>query len=271
MTNNEINFKPIHLDRTQSEFHSIQNDSRSSRQNAQLKKAAQDFEAIFVGEVLKKMRRSVSESGLFGGGAASDIYTGMFDDTIAQAIASKNGFHLSDIIIKELGSEDKKSPERALGLSDYRLRPIRTLKKKENVSNRFPAEVSRVSSGEWDRSIIQRAAQHHGVDPKLVEAIIKAESDYRPDVVSNKGAVGLMQLMKSTADDLGVKNRFDPEENVFGGVKYFKQMLDHFGDVELALGAYNAGPTAVTRYNGIPPYKETQNYVNKVMRFYREL
>jgi Rod binding domain-containing protein len=273
MATNDITFKPLQLDKTEREFRPIQNKGKADRQDAKLQKAAQDFEAIFVSEILKKMRRSVSESGLFGGGVAGDIYTSMFDDTIAQSIARKNGLHLADIIIKEFqGSENKTQADQALDLNDYRLRPIQVLRPAKKIeADAGDDAVKKSSAGEWDRSVIQRAAEHHGVDPRLVEAIIKAESNYRPDVVSNKGAAGLMQLMKETADELGVKNRFNPEENVFGGVKYFKSLLDHFGDVELALGAYNAGPTAVTRHNGIPPYKETQNYVKKVMEFYREL
>ena len=116
--------------------------------------------------------------------------------------------------------------------------------------------------------LIEAAAQRNNVDPRLIEAIIEAESGGNQDVISSAGAVGIMQLMPSTAASLGV-NPYDKAENIEGGTKYIRQMLDTFGgDVEKAVAAYNAGPGAVKSYGGIPPYKETQNYVNKVLDIY---
>lgn len=113
--------------------------------------------------------------------------------------------------------------------------------------------------------LIERVAAKHGVDPSLVKAVVKAESGFNPNAVSPTGAQGLMQLMPSTARALGVGDAFDPEQNVEGGVKYLRQQIDRFGDVRLALAAYNAGPGAVARYHGVPPYRETRNYVNRVL------
>lgn len=226
---------------------------------AKLKKAAQNFEAIFIAQILSNMRRSIN-SGLFGQGMSSEMYQSMFDENIARAIASKDGFGLSDIIIKSL-HKDSGQEESAPGetLADYWLRPIRRT---------FAPKIDR----NWNRSIINEAAEKFGVDAKLIEAIIKVESNYNAKAVSKKGAVGLMQLMKSTAEQLGVKNRYDPEQNIFGGVNYFKKQLDRFGGkLELALSAYNAGPAAVEKHNGIPPYEETQSYVRKVLNAYREM
>jgi soluble lytic murein transglycosylase-like protein len=125
------------------------------------------------------------------------------------------------------------------------------------------------------RSTIDRCittnAQATGVDPALVEAIIANESGFDPKATSRAGARGLMQLMPETAAGLGVLDPYDPAQNVRGGTRYLRALLDRFGDLELAVAAYNAGAGAVERYGGVPPYPETQNYVRNVLSRYREL
>jgi hypothetical protein len=112
--------------------------------------------------------------------------------------------------------------------------------------------------------IITSMAEAHGVDPVLVQALIQVESNYKPRARSRKGAMGLMQLMPSTAREYKVRNPFDPKANIEAGIKHLKSLIDRFG-VELALAAYNAGEGAVVKFNGIPPYRETRNYVSRIL------
>lgn len=117
---------------------------------------------------------------------------------------------------------------------------------------------------------IHEQAKNKGVDPALVKAVIKAESNFNPKAVSHAGARGMMQLMPATAKILGVKNSMDPFDNIKGGTSYLRDMLKTFKDKDKALAAYNAGPGAVRKYKGIPPYSETRNYVKKVNQYYQD-
>lgn len=116
--------------------------------------------------------------------------------------------------------------------------------------------------------IIQLAANTHNLEADLIKAVMRTESAFNPNAVSRKGAMGLMQLMPETAKLMGVSDPFTPMENVLGGARYLRMMLDQFdGDLEHALAAYNAGPSNVIKYKGVPPFKETRDYIERVNRF----
>ncbi|MDD5285756.1 MAG: transglycosylase SLT domain-containing protein [Desulfuromonadaceae bacterium] len=143
---------------------------------------------------------------------------------------------------------------------------MRDLKKDKELRTKLKFAGS-LNPAEYEQ-IIRACAVKYGVNAHLIKAVIHAESGYNPNAVSSKGASGLMQLMPGTAKSLKVANRFNPKDNVEGGVKYLRFLLDTFrGDVSLALAAYNAGLSKVARYGGIPPYNETRTYVNRVLSY----
>jgi soluble lytic murein transglycosylase-like protein len=123
----------------------------------------------------------------------------------------------------------------------------------------------RPAAGPFD-GIIHETANRYGVEPELVKAVIRVESRFDPQAVSPRGARGLMQIMPFTARWYGVSDPHDPRQNIRAGVRYLRSLLDRFGDPRLALAAYNAGPTVVARYDGLPPFRETRAYVERVMR-----
>lgn len=142
----------------------------------------------------------------------------------------------------------------------------------QNIAQTLPpiqlTKIATNSNSNFD-GLIDQAAAMFSVPAKLIKSVIQKESNFNPNAVSHAGASGLMQLMPATARDLGVKNIFDPAENIQGGAKYLKQLLDKYDyQVDLALAAYNAGPGNVDKYDGIPPFKETENYVRQVTDIY---
>ena len=137
------------------------------------------------------------------------------------------------------------------------------IKEKTAVSKKF------YSTDKYDHFIAD-ASEQTGVDSRLLKAMIKAESDFDPRAVSRKGAMGLMQIMPENFKMLNIENPFDPWQNIRAGAEYFQRMYERFnGKLALSLAAYNAGPTAVDRYKRIPPYQETEEYVRRVLRYYR--
>ncbi|MBF0159874.1 MAG: lytic transglycosylase domain-containing protein [Magnetococcales bacterium] len=136
------------------------------------------------------------------------------------------------------------------------------------ISAESRAAVAAVSLADMQR-MVQQVAHDEGVDAALLTAVVANESSFNPRAVSHKGAMGLMQLMPGTASDLGVRNPFDPEENLRGGARYLRAMLERFNNLRLALAAYNAGPNHVVQYQGVPPFEETRRYINRVLYHYQ--
>jgi soluble lytic murein transglycosylase-like protein len=199
-----------------------------------------------LAHLLKTMRESSSEEGLFGEGLGGDIYQSLFETEVARKMAQAGGVGLADLLYRSLVQEARQQvpppvPESSSG-------------------GRAAPRLTRYDA------YIRDACQRYDVPQHLVYAVIRHESAGNPHAVSAKNAKGLMQLTDQTARQLRVRNVFDPKENISAGVRYLRQMLDRFaGDVELALAAYNAGPGAVDKYNGLPPYAETQKFVQRVL------
>ena len=129
--------------------------------------------------------------------------------------------------------------------------------------------ISKLDSNQFD-PIISEASKKYGIEAPLIKAVIKAESDFDPNAISNKGARGLMQIMPMNYRLLNVENPFDPNQSIDGGARYLRDMLDRYnGSLNLSLAAYNAGPGAVDRYGGVPPYPETSDYIERVLRYYQ--
>jgi len=138
----------------------------------------------------------------------------------------------------------------------------------KDLTKKLPLTISRYSSSVYDE-MISEASQKHGVSFPLLKAVIKVESDFNPRAVSRAGALGLMQIMPENAKAFGMRDPFDPRENILTGTQYFRELLERFnGKLQLALAAYNAGPSVVDRYNRIPPIKETEDYVERVMKYF---
>jgi len=196
--------------------------------------------------------------------------TGTSSKATAHDRAEKRLFSFSEAWAEQT-SDENQNPEEAV--EDVALSIPSVTPSVDDLPVDEPQPIGRPSyltRGERFHPLIVRVSKEHNVDPALVKAIIMAESGYNPQAVSKVGARGLMQLMPGTADSLGVQDIFDPEENVSGGVKYLKQLLNEFGgEIKLALAAYNAGSRKVKAYKGVPPIGATQVYINKVIEYYQ--
>lgn len=167
-----------------------------------------------------------------------------------------------------------KGPDGERLVSDRPIRGYQLINTRDTLNNAGHILANRpISTGGPTRfrTYIHHASRQFGVDPALVEAVIQVESGFNPNAISRKGATGLMQLMAGTASQYQVKDRHNPRENINAGVQHLRDLMDRFnGKIPLVVAAYNAGASAVEKYNGIPPYPETQRYVSKVMNFHSQ-
>jgi Rod binding domain-containing protein len=263
-----------------------------------LRKATKEFESFFILNMLKAMRKTIPQSEILKGGLGQDVYTSMFDEELARNVAGGSPNSLADILYKSLERHleatesaklEKTGAEKEIiptSIQETR-RDAATIKSMPepqrgpiNDKDDFAAETSaaNIATSSAKPKIaadpvlkeygptIDKASQEFNVDPRLIYSVIIAESGGKADAVSSRGAKGLMQLIDSTAAEMGIADSLDPHQNIVGGTKYLRQLLDRFdGSLKLALAAYNAGPGTVSKYNGVPPYSETERYIENVL------
>ncbi|MFZ5947796.1 MAG: transglycosylase SLT domain-containing protein [Stygiobacter sp.] len=237
------------------------------KQKEKIASASKQFESVLTAMMLKSMNKTTG--GLFGDedGYGNDMFDTIFEQEIAQKMSATKSLGIAEILYRKITGENM--PDEFKFRLSSKLNPIK-------VNNtQVPADATKVkpSNSSLERidkfnNHIEEASKTFGVDKVIIKSIILAESAGNHKAVSTTKAKGLMQLMDSTAIDMGVKNVFNPKENIFGGTKYFAQLFRQYsGDLKLALAAYNAGPQNVEKYNGIPPFAETKSYINKVLSY----
>lgn len=240
----------------------------SSGEKVKLAKAAQGFETMLTQLMLKSMTKSTN--GLFGEGSnGGEMFDTIFENEIATHITENKGLGIADMIYKKMTGE-----ELSLELLNQKLgkSPVKISDELVSKTNKIKPSLNASQRLAQYEDFINEASQKYGVNKNLVKSIILTESAANEKAVSSANAKGLMQLIDSTAADMGVRDVFNPRQNIEGGTKYISKMLQEYdGDVEKALAAYNAGPGNVNKYNGIPPFKETQNYVTRVMGYLKHM
>jgi Rod binding domain-containing protein len=235
-------------------------------QKSKIASATKQFESLLTSMMLKSMNKS--SGGMLGEeGYGNDMFDTVFEQEIGSYISNTKSLGIAEELYKKITGEDM-TPEMKYKVGSR-------LSSSEVKDKTVSADATSVkpSTGSLDRlkkyeDHIDEAADSYGVDKNIIKSIIMTESAGNQKAVSSAKAKGLMQLMDSTATDMGVKNVFDARENILGGTKYLSKMLRQYdGDLKLALAAYNAGPQNVEKYDGVPPFEETKNYINKVMGY----
>jgi soluble lytic murein transglycosylase-like protein len=270
----------------------IKNETAASSNLMELKKAARGFEAIMVEKMLEEMDKSLPKDPWVKDNSQNSIYKSMYFDALSKQMAEHSAFGISKMLfdsLKDYVEYAKKAKQEitqakknnfikidvAKNILPDKLDVVKLLKETDfkpittdvKFSKDIVAPAFSSDKMESIKKSIEKASKIYHVPEKLIYSIIKAESDFNPDVVSRTGAMGLMQLMPQTALELGVKNAWNIEENIMGGTKYIASLINKFKNQKLAIAAYNAGPGNVSKYKGVPPFKETRNYVKKVLAY----
>lgn len=253
-----------HFDKPQGIKHNL-----NETEKVKLAKTARDFESLLTAMMLKSMTSTTE--GMFGEESyGGDYFDSIFQQQMAQHISGGKGFGVAGMIYKNITGENMPA------LSKIKINPFSNAEKiKLNINvgmpSVSPAKTSIERINRFD-NIINEASKKFGVDKNLIRSVILAESAGKTDALSKANAKGLMQLIDSTAQDMGVENVWNPKENIFGGTKYLSSLLRQYkGDVNLALAGYNAGPGNVNKFKGIPPFEETRNYIARVIGYFNHL
>ncbi|MBZ0182622.1 MAG: transglycosylase SLT domain-containing protein [Melioribacteraceae bacterium] len=240
----------------------------TAEEKKKLAKASMDFESMLTTMMLKSMNQTTN--GMFGeNNYGGDVFDSLFQMEIASHMTESKSLGIAKQIFEKVTGEKFDPSQFGYGLPVTKKSP--ELKFDGGLKGIMPSKNS-MSKVDYFNPIIKEASSKFGISENIIKSIILTESAGNPKAISKAKAKGLMQLMDGTAKDMGVKNVWDPQQNIFGGTKYFSQMLKKYdGDVELALAAYNAGPGNVDKYNGIPPFDETQKYVKRVLGYLNHL
>lgn len=282
--------------------------SIDDRTRQRLQHATKEFESLLVGYMLKSMRSSVKSSEMFGDSYGGDVLEGLFDGQMAQHVSRNSSLGLAEMLYRRMTGEEMPSGRQPLARpaaagappAQHQERTLApetastagpvpaaaakpdTMAKPAVVLSQLGHSAMSAASSDTTHAVpdtlrrrldlvaplIQEAADTHRVDANLLKAVIATESHGDPQARSPKDAKGLMQLIDSTAKEMGVKNVWNPRENLLGGAKYLSKLMEQFGgDREKAIASYNAGPGAVQKHGGIPPFRETRAYVDKVMNY----
>ncbi len=239
----------------------------TTAQKTKIAHAAKEFESLLTSIMLKSMTKTTN--GMFGSDSfGGDDFSMIFLNQIASFISEKKDLGIADVLYKKITGEDlnvKPKPQE--------LQPLKSELKTESKPATKKAPSITPSGKAIDRlnrydNIINEASNIFGVNKNVIKSVILTESSAKENAISGANAKGLMQLVDSTATEMGVKNVWNPKQNIFGGTKYLAEMLRKYnGNLDLALASYNAGPQNVDKYGGIPPFEETQNYVKRVLGY----
>lgn len=240
----------------------------SVTEKQRMAEVSKQFESLLTSMMLKSMNQT-SGNGLFGENSfGGDFFDSIFQFEIANQMSKGTGLGVAEQIYRRLTGENF-SPE----VVNPKLQPLEKLPKIElqkntqEIGSVKPSNQSLNRLSKYD-DIINHASETYGVDKNIIKSVILAESSAKENAVSSANAKGLMQIIDSTAKYLGINNVFDPKENIMGGAKYLSELLRKYdGNLKFALAGYNAGPGNVDKYNGIPPFNETQTYVKRVIGY----